>query len=47
MKVLSKGIIIVTIFFRVYMMLTQSKFVKHLRVEAAKTDMEKSVGDII
>ena len=47
MKTLSKGLIVVALFFGVWMLLSQINFVKHFRVEEAKSGTEKSLGDII
>ncbi|MFM7895097.1 MAG: hypothetical protein ACKO8L_04025, partial [Flavobacterium sp.] len=47
MKVLSKGLIVVALFFGVWMLLSQIDFVKHFKVKEAKTGTEKTLGDII
>ena len=47
MKVLSKGLVIVALFFGVWMLLSQIDFVKHFKVKEAKTGTEKTLGDII
>ncbi|WP_333808014.1 M48 family metallopeptidase [Flavobacterium sp.] len=47
MKLLSKGLIVVALFFGVWMLLSQIDFVKHFKVKEAKTGTEKSIGDII
>ena len=47
MKVLSKGLVIVALFFGVWMLLSQIDFVKHFRVKEAKTGTEKTLGEVI
>ena len=47
MKVLSKGLVIVALFFGVWMLLSQIDFVKHFKVKEAKTGTEKTLGNII
>ena len=47
MKVLSKGLVIVALFFGVWMLLSQIDFVKHFKVKEAKTGTERTLGNII
>lgn len=47
MKVLSKGLVIVALFFGVWMLLSQINFVKYFKVKEARTGTEKTLGDII
>ena len=47
MKTISKGLVIVALFFGVWMLLSQIDFVKHFKVKEAKSGTEKTIGDII
>jgi beta-barrel assembly-enhancing protease len=47
MKTISKGLVVIALFFGVWMLLSQINFVKHFKVKEAKTGTEKTLGDII
>ena len=47
MKTISKGLVIVALFFGIWMLLSQIDFVTHFKVKEAKTGTEKTLGDII